>query len=972
MLIDARHKEETRVAVVSGNRIEELDFESSEHKQIKGNIYLAKVTRVEPSLQAAFVDYGGNRQGFLAFSEIHPDYYQIPKEDREQLLAEEAAAAAEEAELREKEEAEDELAALEDISSYDSDENHQEDTDEIIDSTEEEINGKETKSKKASNKKTRDKKIATKKTEGEAEAPKVKRTRTRRKKAASDENEVIQKKEDTIQSDEEENIASQSPDNDEPIEKPKKQRKRRTAKTKSMVVDDSEDIIVDEENFAFDDDNIDEISTEDESDSSKSDEDKPRNRRRRGNRGRNDKKNNRTSRLQRARRPSDEVRAKRIALRRRYKIQDVIHRRQVLLVQVVKEERGNKGAALTSYLSLAGRYCVLMPNTSHGGGISRKISNGIDRKRLKSIVADMNLPVSMGCIIRTAGLSKTKVEIKRDFDYLARLWDKIRERTLTGSAPMLVHSDSDLIKRAIRDIYNRDISEVNIEGKDGYKAARDFMKLLTPSHVKRLKQYTDSVPLFQRYGVEDQLNAMYHPIVQLKSGGYIVINPTEALVSIDINSGRSTKEHGIEATAVNTNLEAAREIARQLRLRDMAGLIVIDFIDMDHHSNIRKVERAMKDALRNDRARIQVGRISSFGLMEMSRQRLRTGVLEASTRECPHCEGSGLVRTSSSSALSALRMIEDEAARGKGSIIELAASEEAAIYVLNNKRAELADIEERYTVSISIRPNGEVEGAKMTVSSSGPKPMKTAHIIPITDDNISDNSVETIDEITDEGNNRRRRGRRGGRGRHNIVQTQSEKQEPVEDNAENEVIEPVSDKHSSSVSEKPKRRSSRSKKTADALNSTDNDSSDVSISNSAEAKNNTIEKPKRKRTPRKKNHVPETTASEESAKDEIVEKPSDENNVAAKTKRKTSTQKTSSKEPISVNDNKLETVKKPRKRSKKAEVSDTANEHPKTTKSLIAKDKPETEQNKTMSEVEKKTPKDNMKTRKGWWQRTFG
>jgi len=316
-----------------------------------------------------------------------------------------------------------------------------------------------------------------------------------------------------------------------------------------------------------------------------------------------------------------------MALRRRYKIQDVIQRRQVLLVQVVKEERGNKGAALTTYLSLAGRYCVLMPNSSHGGGISRKISSTTDRKRLKSIITEMDLPRSMSCIVRTAGLQRTKPEIKRDFDYLARLWDEIRERTIGSVAPALIHSDSDLIKRAIRDIYNRDIEEVVVEGEHGYRAAKDFMKLLMPSHAKRVRQYADPVPLFQRYGAEDQLTAMYDPVVQLKSGGYLVINPTEALVSIDINSGRSTKEHGIEATAVSTNLEAAREIARQLRLRDMAGLVVIDFIDMEYGSNIRKVEKAMKDALRNDRARIQVGRISGFGLMEMSRQRLRTGVL---------------------------------------------------------------------------------------------------------------------------------------------------------------------------------------------------------------------------------------------------------------------------------------------------------------------------------------------------------
>src|SRR5690606_18652508 len=379
----------------------------------------------------------------------------------------------------------------------------------------------------------------------------------------------------------------------------------------------------------------------------------------------------------RSRRGDDEDGESRMSLRRRYKIQDVIRRRQVMLVQVVKEERGNKGAALTTYLSLAGRYCVLMPNTMHGGGISRKISNGADRRKLKAMIDELNLPPTMGCIVRTAGMSRTKTEIKRDFDYLARLWDEIREKTLQSSAPALIHSDSDLVKRAIRDIYHKDIEEVLVEGDEGYKAAKQFMKLLMPSHARRVKQYADPVSLYQRYGVEDPLAGMLNPVVQLKSGGYLVINPTEALVSIDINSGRSTREHNIEQTATATNLEATQEIARQLRLRDMAGLVVIDFIDMDHSSNVRKVEKAMKEALKNDRARIQVGRISPFGLMEMSRQRLRTGVLEASTVTCPHCEGTGLVRTASSAGLSALRLIEDEAARGRGSVITLRCSQEA-------------------------------------------------------------------------------------------------------------------------------------------------------------------------------------------------------------------------------------------------------------------------------------------------------
>ncbi len=634
MLIDARHPEETRVAVLQGNRIEEFDFESAEHKQIKGNIYLAKVTRVEPSLQAAFVDFGGNRHGFLAFSEIHPDYYQIPKADRDALLAEEAEAAEEEERLR----AEEEDEGIAPGEEYDAEDDS-----------------------------------------GEA--------------LAEDFAENGVEEVDTSDKDDVATLEGGSSDDD-----------------------------------SSDDDGADDDAGDSET-SENSDQDRSRGRRGRRRQGKGDNAKGRSRAKQ-----VDELRAKRMELRRRYKIQDVIQRRQVLLVQVVKEERGNKGAALTTYLSLAGRYTVLMPNSSSGGGISRKISSTSDRKRLKEMVSDLKLPRSMGLIVRTAGMSRTKPEIKRDFDYLARVWDEIREKTLASVAPALIHSDSDLIKRAIRDIYNREIEEVVVEGEDGYKAAKQFMKLLMPSHARRVKAYSDPVPLFQRYGAEDQLRAMYDPMVQLKSGGYLIINPTEALVSIDINSGRSTKEHGIEATALHTNLEAAKEIARQLRLRDMAGLVVIDFIDMEYSSNVRKVEKAMKDALKNDRARIQIGRISSFGLMEMSRQRLRTGVLEATTRACPHCDGTGLVRTASSAGLSALRLIEDEAARGKGTQIRLAASTEAAIYLLNEKRADLVEIEQRYGVNVEVVPEGEQEGAKMSVSSSGPRPLQAPKFDPIIDD----------------------------------------------------------------------------------------------------------------------------------------------------------------------------------------------------------------------------------------------
>ncbi|MGL5837601.1 MAG: Rne/Rng family ribonuclease [Sphingorhabdus sp.] len=844
MLIDARHREETRVAVVTGNTIEEFDFESSEHKQLKGNIYLAKVTRVEPSLQAAFVDYGGNRHGFLAFSEIHPDYYQIPKEDRERLLAEEAAAAAEEAALREQEEAEEDEPA--DIMR--SDARDDEDADFIEVESDDRI--------------------------------------------------------DTIDISEGEELDLEAANDDEGY-------------GESEAVSDDE-------------------SAEDDNGR----RDRRGNRRRRGKGGRGN-----------APKASDEARAKRMNLRRRYKIQDVIHRRQVLLVQVVKEERGNKGAALTTYLSLAGRYCVLMPNTSHGGGISRKISSAADRKRLKSIISDLSLPATMGCIIRTAGLARTKPEIKRDFDYLARLWDEIRERTLKGAAPMLIHSDSDLVKRAIRDIYNKDIDDVLVEGAEGYKAAKDFMKLLMPSHAKRVQHYADPVSLFQRHGVEDQLNAMYNPVVQLKSGGYIVINPTEALVSIDINSGRSTKEHGIEQTALATNLEAAREIARQLRLRDMAGLVVIDFIDMDHHSNARKVERAMKEALKNDRARIQVGRISSFGLMEMSRQRLRTGVLEASTRQCPHCEGTGLVRTASSSALSALRLIEEEAARGVGSQISLQASQEATIYILNNKRAELAEIEDRYHVRIEVLPNGEIEGAKMMVSAGGPRPERPTMPAPILEIDEDDD----FDEIADEGEGeeqdartdeslreerngkrkRRRRGRRGGRNRER--EDRIGEDEEVSEALPLEPIEAVTE-----VAEKPKRVRGRSKKAEAETVAAENDAETAT----ALAIEESPAPPKARRGGRKTKTVAETEAVSPATEENvsIEEKPKTRRRVKAK-----NGTETDAKADAEPSEAKTPAKAKPKRTTKKnaAETTDTA-----------------------ASSVD--TEDETGGPRRGWWQRTFG
>ncbi|MFT0892314.1 Rne/Rng family ribonuclease [Pseudochelatococcus sp. G4_1912] len=567
MLIDASHPEETRVVVVRGNKVEEFDFESASRKQLRGNIYLAKVTRVEPSLQAAFVEYGGNRHGFLAFSEIHPDYYQIPVADRQALLEEEAH------------------------------------TEHDLDHDDERGNY---------------------------------RNRPVAKQAA--------RKHVSISADAEEGSEENA---------------------SLMSVTESLTNVTEIESDDSEEDQVEQVG------------------------GSTDALEELPDRRQRP-------------LRRQYKIQEVIKRRQVLLIQVVKEERGNKGAALTTYLSLAGRYSVLMPNTARGGGISRKITNIPDRKRLKAIAQELEVPDGMGVIVRTAGASRTKAEIKRDFEYLLRMWESVRELTLQSSAPALVYEEGSLIKRAIRDLYNKDIDEVHVSGDEGYREAKDFMRMLMPSHAKAVQPYKDIQPLFARSGVEAQLDAMFSSQVTLKSGGYIVINPTEALVSIDVNSGRSTREHNIEDTAYRTNLEAAEEVSRQLRLRDLAGLIVIDFIDMEDKRNVRNVEKKLKDCLKDDRARIQVGRISAFGLMEMSRQRIRTGVLESSSVPCAHCAGTGFVRATPSIALHILRAIEEALIKSAGYEINVKTRTEVALYVLNQKRVHLRELETRFGAPISI------------------------------------------------------------------------------------------------------------------------------------------------------------------------------------------------------------------------------------------------------------------------------
>ena len=637
MLIDATHAEETRVVVVEGNKVDEFDFESLNKRQLAGNIYLAKVTRVEPSLQAAFVDYGGNRHGFLAFNEIHPDYYQIPAADRKALLDEEAAEAA----------------------------------------------------------RHRD----------EEDAAETKKT-SRRK--------VV-----------------------------------RASKTE-LGDEETDDAVVTEEvaapdAFEADSDDSDDATPVAEAEVVGAEEDDVR----------------------------EEARPRKPRARR-YKIQEVIKVRQILLIQVVKEERGNKGAALTTYLSLAGRYCVLMPNTARGGGISRKITNAPDRKKLKDIANSIDVPQGAGLIIRTAGSQRTKTEIKRDYEYLLRQWEQIRDLTLKSVAPSHIYEEGSLIKRSIRDLYNNDIDEIIIDGERGYGEAKEYMKMLMPSHAKNVKLYKDTLPLFSRFQVETYLAGMFNPTVQLKSGGYIVIGITEALVAIDVNSGRATKENSIEETARKTNLEAAEEIARQLRLRDLAGLIVIDFIDMDERRNNIAVEKKIKDKLKTDRARIQIGRISTFGLLEMSRQRLRPGMLEASTQPCPHCHGTGITRSDDSMSLAILRELEEEGARRRCKEVLVSAPVNVANYLLNQKREHVTMIETRFGLSVRVESDASLispeyrverlkEATRIVPEVEALATIDVEYNAPTT--SAPETPDETNDEVGPDGapKKKRRRRKRGGK-----------------------------------------------------------------------------------------------------------------------------------------------------------------------------------------------------------------
>jgi len=814
MLIDATHAEETRVVVVDGTKVEEFDFESENKRQLAGNIYLAKVTRVEPSLQAAFIDYGGNRHGFLAFSEIHPDYYQIPVADREALIEEERAYAKAMAE--------------------------------------------------------------------EDDKPKPKRRRRSRSKPKAEE----AKSDDAVETKEVENNGVSGMDvvnlDEDAVEGSSPMELVAETPVDTPEAGENGDDETDEGDAPL------EATEKDDQIESVADDDAP-----------------------------EDIRPARKPRPRRYKIQEVVKVRQILLVQVVKEERGNKGAALTTYLSLAGRYCVLMPNTARGGGISRKITNAVDRKKLKAIANDIEVPQGAGLIVRTAGAKRTKVEINRDYEYLQRLWEQIRSLTLESNAPAKIYEEGNLIKRSIRDLYNRDIDEVLVEGEAGYRVAKDFMKMIMPSHAKNVKHYNETMPLFARFQVEGYLAGMFNPTVQLKSGGYIVIGITEALVAIDVNSGRSTKERSIEETALKTNLEASDEVARQLRLRDLAGLIVIDYIDMDERRNNIAVEKRLKDRLKNDRARIQVGRISGFGLMEMSRQRLRPGMIEATTQPCSHCHGTGLIRSDENLALSILRQLEEEGTRKRSREVLLKAPVGIANYLMNNKREHIAQIEARYGLSVRIEadpflvsPDFSIE--KFKTASRVVKPAAAvvsvdASIMDDIDDAVAedasaednvpaardgaenDNAAENDAENDAQNNNgeepapkKRRRRRRRGRGRggegngENQPQNAEGEAQPAAERVEEaapaaESVKPEVDEKP--AEEKPKRAP---RKRAPRKSAKTDEGDKPAIAEKAEEPAAVAQEPKKKPVRRRKAPVKKTESDApvaDDAADTVAEKP---------------------------------------------------------------------------------------------------
>ena len=731
MLIDAAQAEEVRVCVTENGKVEDFDFESSARKPLRGNIYLARVTRVEPSLQAAFVEYGGNRHGFLAFNEIHPDYYQIPVSDRQLLQEAEAEEAALAAELdvvqRGDEDEEDDRGADfdgDDQTAFADDDAAGENEDESADDRED-ADDDPAESSQAPHSDD-DSTVVLDDDAAEAEsddddARTVAMAASPFPSVSTLSDDVADEEEAVADNDDSDDTGRTDADAGQSLEEDNDVAAAAFYDDDADAEDDSDDVVGD---------SVDGASDEDEDDDDEN--------------GGDDKKSKRAYRQQLIERYK-EARRKRAKLIRNYKIQEVVKRRQILLVQVVKEERGNKGAALTTYLSLAGRYCVLMPNTARGGGISRKIPNASDRKRLRRVVDSLDVAQGMGLIIRTAGAKRTKTEIKRDYDYLTRLWETIRSQTLESIAPCLIYEEASLIKRAIRDLYDKDISTVLVEGEDGYREAKDFMKMLMPSHAKNVQPYKDKLPLFVRYDVEKQLDAMYQPVVRLKSGGYIVINQTEALIAIDVNSGKATRERNIELTALKTNIEAAAETARQCRLRDLAGLIVIDFIDMEENKNNRTVEKKLKDALKHDRARIQVGRISNFGLLEMSRQRRRSGIVDGTTNACPTCNGAGAVRSSEMAALRILRAIESEAIAGRAGVISVRASLDVTLYVLNNKRTWLKRLEDDYALTIEVIADQSKAGDQYDIEKRGAaRPQEAGG------DVIRADTVETLTEADDD------------------------------------------------------------------------------------------------------------------------------------------------------------------------------------------------------------------------------
>ena len=940
MLIDATHTEETRVVVVDGTKVEEFDFESDAKRQLAGNIYLAKVTRVEPSLQAAFVEYGGNRHGFLAFSEIHPDYYQIPVADREALMEEERAYA-EAQKARDDEDdkpkpkarswsrnrSRSKAAAVKSEDAVA--------TSEVPSTT---INGMETidldtgehsvselGQKETSEHPEYHGPFDAKTTRVADDAPQISEQTVVEQdgeKAPDDEAAQASDEKGVVQTEDVsgENTPAAATDDIKAAPSQDASETDETDVTEAQVsaTQEGEPVSSRAADATAKDETIESIADEDD---------------------------------------EEDIRPLRKPRARRYKIQEVVKVRQILLVQVVKEERGNKGAALTTYLSLAGRYCVLMPNTARGGGISRKITNAVDRKKLKEIAGEIEIPQGAGLIVRTAGAKRTKTEIKRDYEYLQRLWEQIRELTLKSIAPAKIYEEGDLIKRSIRDLYNREIDEVLVEGERGYRIAKDFMKMIMPSHAKNVKNYQDTLPLFARFQVESYLNSMFNPVVQLKSGGYIVIGVTEALVAVDVNSGRATKEGSIEDTALKTNLEAAEEVARQVRLRDLAGLIVIDFIDMDERKNNLSVEKRIKDKLKTDRARIQVGRISGFGLMEMSRQRLRPGMIEATTQGCPHCHGTGLIRSDDNLALAILRQIEEEGVRRRSREVVVTCPVGIANFLMNQKREHIGQIEARYGLAVRVEgdaalvsPDFSIEKLKTaTRVISEPSAAVVSVDSTILDEiDAESESVEkeaqdtaeneTVDTVAGEDQKpkkrRRRRRRRKSNGADNdeagqseaaasgdisnspAPQSTSETEQLAPENAEVSVVSVTSSDNDAANVAQDGRSSVALNETPDGGLSNQGTDETTITGDSAGEVQPSVEQEALKKTARRKTATPRKRASKKIAKEETA---AESGGLADG---ETPTSDASATEPeveIAAQAAAPEAVKKPRRRRKKAE-----------------------------------------------------